>query len=40
MISPHVYTTVEVAQATGFTIRQLDHWAKLGIPNVVEEVMR
>ncbi len=31
MISPHVYTTAEIAQATGFTIRQLDYWAKQGL---------
>ena len=31
MTSPHSYTTAEVAQATGFTVRQLDYWAKQGL---------
>jgi len=26
-MAPHVYTTVELAQATGFSVRQLDYWA-------------
>lgn len=28
MTSAHAYTTADVAQATGFTVRQLDYWAK------------
>lgn len=31
MTPPQVYTTVEVAQATGFTVRQLDYWAQQGL---------
>ncbi len=31
MTSPHAYTTAEVAQSTGFTVRQLDYWAKQGL---------
>jgi len=36
MTSPHAYTTAEVAQATGFTVRQLDYWAKqvLLVPSI------
>lgn len=32
------YTTVEIAQATGFSIRQLDYWAQQGLitPSVQE----
>ena len=36
MTSPHIYTTSEVARATGFTVRQLDYWTKqkLLVPSV------
>ncbi len=28
---PRAYTTTEIAQATGFSIRQLDYWARQGL---------
>lgn len=31
MQNHRAYTTAEVAQATGFSIRQLDYWAKCGL---------
>ncbi len=36
MTSPHIYTTSEVAKATGFTVRQLDYWMKqkLLVPSI------
>src|SRR5437016_11968474 len=30
-MASHVYSTIEVAQATGFSVRQLDYWALHGI---------
>lgn len=30
-MTSHEFTTVEVAQATGFSIRQLDYWAQHGL---------
>ncbi len=34
--SSHAYTTAEVAQASGFSVRQLDYWAeqKLLVPSI------
>lgn len=31
MQTHRAYTTIEIAQATGFSVRQLDYWAKSGL---------
>ncbi len=31
MMTSHAYTTAEVANATGFSVRQLDYWTQQGL---------